>query len=106
MSPAGVEKTVLQCLSENHGLDGTLTRLSGKNLNYLLTRENGSRLVVRIVDDDMPAEVVEMELEAFKYAYSSGLPLKLPKIIKNNLKNIETGINIRINKPESLRLIE
>lgn len=106
MNPADVEKTVLQCLSENYGLDGTLTRLSGENLNYLLTRKNGGQLVVKIVDDDMPAEVVEMEAEALKYAFSSGFHLKLPKIIENKYKNIETGIIIRINSSERLRIIE
>ena len=88
MNPADVEKTILQCLSENYGLDGKLTRLSGENLNYLLTRKNGGQLVVKIVDDDMPAEVVEMEAEALKYAFSSGFHLKLPKIIENKYKNI------------------
>jgi Ser/Thr protein kinase RdoA (MazF antagonist) len=106
MNPADVEKTVLQCLSENYGLDGTLKRLSGENLNYLLTRKNGSHLVVKIVDDDMPAEVVEMESEALKYAFSSGFPLKLPKIVENIHKNIETGIKIRINASERLRVID
>ena len=106
MNPACVEKIVLQCLSENYGLDGTLTRLSGENLNYLLTRKNGGQLVVKIVDDDMPAEVVEMESEALKYAFSSGFPLKLPKIIKNKYKKIETGIRIRKNTSERLRIIE
>ena len=90
MYPKDVEKIVLQCLAENYGLDGTLTRLSGENLNYLLTRINGDRLVVKIVDDDMPAEVVEMESEALKHAASSGFRLKLPEIMENFHKKIET----------------
>src|SRR5210317_1325450 len=102
MYPADVEKTVLECLSENYGLDGTLTRLSGENLNYLLTLKNGDRLVVKIVDDGMPAEVVEMESEALKYAAFSGFRLKLPEIMENLDKKIETGIKIRINSSERL----
>jgi Ser/Thr protein kinase RdoA (MazF antagonist) len=106
MNPADVEKTILQCLSENYGLDGKLTRLSGENLNYLLTSNHGDQLVVKIVDDDMPAEVVEMESEALKYAFSSGFPLKLPKIVENKHEKLETGISLRINTSERLRMIE
>ena len=106
MYPKDVEKIVLQCLAENYGLDGTLTRLSGENLNYLLTRINGDRLVVKIVDDDMPAEVVEMEAEALKYAVLSGFRLKLPEIMENLDKKIETGIKIRINILERLRILQ
>ena len=106
MYPKDVEKIVLQCLAENYGLDGTLTRLSGENLNYLLTRINGDRLVVKIVDDDMPAEVVEMESEALKHAASSGFRLKLPEIMENLDKKIETGIKIRINILERLRILQ
>lgn len=106
MYPADVEKIVLECLLENYGLDGTLTRLSGENLNYLLFLKNGDRLVVKIVDDGMPAEVVEMESEALNYAGFSGFRLKLPKIVENFDRKIETGIKIRINSSERLRVIE
>ena len=106
MYPKDVEKIVLQCLAENYGLDGTLTRLSGENLNYLLTRINGDRLVVKIVDDDMPAEVVEMESEALKHAASSGFRLKLPEIMENFHKKIETGIKIRKNILERLHILK
>jgi Ser/Thr protein kinase RdoA (MazF antagonist) len=106
MYPTDVEITVRQCLSENYGLDGTLTRLSGENLNYLLTLKSGDRLVVKIVDDDMPAEVVEMESAALKHAVSSGFRLKLPEIIENLDRKIETGIIIRTNQSERLRVIE
>ena len=106
MYPKDVEKIVLQCLAENYGLDGTLTRLSGENLNYLLPRINGDRLVVKIVDDDMPAEVVEMESEALKHAASSGFRLKLPEIMENFHKKIEPGIKIRKNSSERLRILQ
>lgn len=60
----------------------------------------------KFVDDDMPAEVVEMESEALKYAVFSGFRLKLPEIVENLAKKIETGIKIRINDSERLRVIE
>lgn len=106
MNSVDVEKSVLQCLAEHYGLEGVLERLSGENLNYLLTLKNGDRFVVKIVDDDMPAEVVEMESEALKYAVSSGFGLKLPGILKNKNKKIETGIYLRKKCFLRLRLIE
>ena len=105
MTAAAVEKTVLQCLSENYGLSGTLKRLSGENLNYLLSLKNGSRFVVKIVDEDMPPAVVEMEFQALKYANSSNFSLQLPKIRENKQENIETGIIIRINAKHRLRVV-
>jgi len=104
MNPSEVEKRVLQCLSEHYGLRGALKRLSGENLNYLLTLESGVRYVVKVVDEDMPSAVVEMESEAMKYAVSVGFPLKLPEIIENYNKNIETGIKIRTKGLNRLRV--
>jgi Ser/Thr protein kinase RdoA (MazF antagonist) len=63
MAPGPIENTVLKCLSDNYGISGSLERLSGENLNYLLTTSEGERFVFKIVDDDMPAEVSEMEFE-------------------------------------------
>jgi Ser/Thr protein kinase RdoA (MazF antagonist) len=99
------EKTVLQCLQDNYLLRGSLERLAGENLNYLLTTEEGSRYVVKIVDEHMPAAVVEMEFAAIEYAVSAGFSVKLPKILPNKFGNIETGINIHINDLYRLRLI-
>ncbi len=90
------ENTVLECLQNDYGLGGDLERLAGENLNYLLTTEEGARYIVKIVDDDMPAGVVEMEFAAIEHAVSAGFAVKLPKIIVNKYGNIETGINIHI----------
>ncbi|MDH3925332.1 MAG: hypothetical protein OET41_12070, partial [Xanthomonadales bacterium] len=60
MNPENREQAILECLKSNYGLVGTLTRLSGENLNYLISGERGPSHVVKIVDDDMPPEVVEM----------------------------------------------
>lgn len=99
------ENTVLECLQNDYGLGGSLERLAGENLNYLLTTEEGARYIVKIVDDDMPAEVVEMEFAAIEHAVSAGFPVKLPKILLNKYGNIETGINIHIKSSYRLRLI-
>lgn len=94
MNTPAVENTVLQCLQDHYDITGTLVRLSGENLNYLLTTNEGDRYVVKIVDDDMPSEVFEMEFEATKYAVLKGFKPELPIIIQNIYKKIKTGINI------------
>ena len=105
MAPGPIEITVLKCLSDNYGISGSLERLSGENLNYLLSTLEGERFVVKIVDDDMPPEVSEMEFEASEYARSAGFTLKLPRIVQNINTNIETGIKIHINSQNRLRLL-
>jgi len=99
------DKVVLRCLAENYGLQGSLERLAGENLNYLLRMENGMRYVVKIVNDDMPVEVVEMEFAAIEHAISAGFAVHLPKIIENRNRKIETGISIHTNEPHRLRII-
>jgi len=100
-----IEKTVLQCLEDAYCLRGSLERLAGENLNYLLSTERGTRYVVKVVDQDMPSEVVELEFAATEYAISAGFAVKLPEIIQNKYGNIETGINLHKNKQNRLRLI-
>jgi len=106
MSLDPIENTVLKCLADNYCLDGNLERLAGENLNYLLTTEKGERYVAKIVGDDMPPEVVAMEFEAIEHAISAGFSLQLPKIVKNQFGNIETGIKIHKYKPQRIRILE
>ncbi len=54
MTNGPIENIVLKCLADSYGISGSLERLSGENLNYLLSTLDGERLVVKIVDDDMP----------------------------------------------------
>lgn len=105
MNTPAIENTVLQCLQEHYEITGTLVRLSGENLNYLLTTVEGDRYVAKIVDDDIPSEVVKMEFEATEYAISKGFEPKLPIIIQNIYRKIETGINIHLNVRQRLILM-
>lgn len=100
-----VEATVLECLAANYRLQGTLERLAGENLNYRLLTGQGETYVIKIVDQDMPPAVVEMEFQAMEYAISAGFGLQLQQIVKNNNKNKETGIKIHTNKQQRLMLI-
>lgn len=105
MTIDAVEATVLECLAANYRLEGTLQRLAGENLNYRLLTGQDETYVVKIVDQDMPPAVVEMEFQAMEYAIKAGFELQLPQIVKNNNKNKETGIEIHTNKPQRLIVI-
>ena len=105
MPPGSIEVSVLECLAESYGINGSLQRLSGENLNYLLSTGEGERYVVKIVDDEMPHEVIEMEFEAQEYAISAGFPLQLPRIMQNIHGKQETGIKIHINSLNRLILM-
>ena len=105
MLPGSIEISVLECLAKRYGINGSLQRLSGENLNYLLSTGKGERYVVKIVDDEIPPEVVEMEFEALEYAVSAGFPLQLPRIIQNNHKKYNTGIKIHNNNKNRLLLM-
>ncbi|MBT8048954.1 MAG: phosphotransferase [Gammaproteobacteria bacterium] len=100
------ELTVLECVQHNYQITGTLIRLSGENLNYLLTTEKGERYVVKIVDDDMPSEVVEMENEAIGFAESAGIGLHFPEIVQNIYGKIKTGIKLPFNGSNQLRICD
>jgi Ser/Thr protein kinase RdoA (MazF antagonist) len=105
MATDAIENRILECLADSYGERGSLIRLSGENLNYVLRTEEGKRYVVKIVDDDMPSEVVEMEFEAIEYAISVGFSVKLPKIIQNKYRKKETRIIIHINSDNRLKII-
>jgi Ser/Thr protein kinase RdoA (MazF antagonist) len=104
MTPTELEQVVLRCLVDGYGIRGELQRLPGENLNYLVYTDGGERYVLKIVDEDMPAAVVEMENQAISHAISAGVALDFPNIIENLNENIETRVNIRTNGVNRARL--
>lgn len=100
------ELRVQECLETFYGIRGSLSRLPGENLNYLVTTAEGEPYVFKIVDDDMPAAVVEMENAVIEHALSVGFPYHLPRIIKNRQGQIETGIKLHDNPANRSRLLE
>ena len=91
------EATILQCLRDHYGIEGSLNRLSGENINYLVTVDDEQRYVLKIVGDDMSSGMIAMEYAAIKHAASHGFGLKMPQIVKNKSNQIDSGINIRNN---------
>ena len=92
-------------IREQYGIAGTLSRLPGENLNYLVTAQDGQCVIAKIAGTDMPEDVVEMEFAALEHAGRAQLGLDLPNIIKNLDGKIETRIGIRINDYKRLRLL-
>ena len=105
LNPGQLEMIVLDSLRENYALEGELSRLGGENLNYLVQTESGERYVYKIVDDDMPPEVVAMEFRAIEHAIASGIRMDFPKIIRNLNGKIETGIHFHRNGRYRSRLL-
>ncbi len=89
------EASILQCLCDHYGIEGSLSRLPGENINYLVTVDDEERYVLKLVDDDMPSEMVAMEYAAIEHAVSHGFGLKLPRIVKNMNNKLISGIYVR-----------
>ena len=98
------ERAILGCLLDHYGIEGSISRLPGENINFLVESTGGDRFIFKIVDDDMPPEIVAMEYELIEHAVSRGLGFKLPRILKNRQGKIETGIKLRTNSLNRARL--
>jgi Ser/Thr protein kinase RdoA (MazF antagonist) len=106
MNESALQEIVLDCLASNYDIENAnLRRLPGENLNFLVTSGPDSRYVCKIVGDDAPREVVELENAAIGYAASNGFGLDLPTIQENKFHNLETCIKLPINSPYRLRLM-
>lgn len=90
------EQAIAEHLFRYYGLQGSLKRLAGQNLNYQVTAPGGERYVFKITVEDAPGGVSEMEFALLEHARNAGLSCNLPGIIKTYNKKNETGINIPI----------
>jgi Ser/Thr protein kinase RdoA (MazF antagonist) len=106
MSDLRLLETITDSLAANYGIEGSLTRLPGENLNFLVTEASGVKHVLKIVDEHMPPAVVEMEYAVMEHAIAAGFKPHLPRIIENIYGNIETQIKLRTNSSNRLRLLE
>ncbi len=95
MTRNGTEQAIAEHLFRYYGLKGTLSRLAGENLNYRVDTETGERFVFKIVGEDEPEGVSEMEYALLEHARNAGFPHELPTIVKTYDKRFETGITIR-----------
>ena len=79
----------MRILADRYGIVATLSRLPGENRNYLVVGNDGSRFVIKVADDNIPSDVVEMEYAALEYAVAAGVEIRLPRIILTRSGQIE-----------------
>jgi Ser/Thr protein kinase RdoA (MazF antagonist) len=99
------EQAILHCLAGAYGIEGTLSRLPGENLNYLLSESSDQRFVVKIVDQDMPPEVIELQSAVIEHALQQDIGFDLPQIYVNQYRNLETYIESDIFSLKRLHVI-
>jgi Ser/Thr protein kinase RdoA (MazF antagonist) len=102
---SSTSEIVLQAMREHYAIEGSLSRLPGENLNYLVQTKTGEKYIAKIAGEEMPAELVDMEQAALQHAVRARLQLLLPQIIVNKFGNYETGINILNKSINRLRLL-
>ena len=74
----------IRCMVEQaYGLSGPteLTRLPGENENFLVHSETAGRFVLKLTDDEYPAELFDLENAVVDAARSVGLGVSLPVVI-------------------------
>ena len=106
MNSKTLEQLAHHCLADCYGLEGRLERLPGENFNFRVTTEEGERYVLKMVDEHMPSDLVELEQSLFEHLDKAGFGLKMPHIIRNSKKKYETRIKIPSNDELRARLIE
>ena len=102
---SGVEEAIGEWIFRYYGLEGSLERLAGENLNYLLTTPEGQRFVFKAVDQASSQESAAMEFELLEHARKAGFPLELPYIVKNYNQEIDSGIELPLNGSYRSRII-
>ncbi|MEE4217031.1 MAG: phosphotransferase [Xanthomonadales bacterium] len=100
-----LEEKTSEVLFRYYGLEGSLFRLGGENLNYRLSTAKGENYVLKIVGDNAPPESADLEFRLLEHARNAGFPIRLPFIIKNYSKQIETRIKLPVLGSRRLRLI-
>lgn len=105
MDKTAVEAAIGEWLFRYYGLEGSLERLGGENLNFLLRTPGGEKYVFKAVPADCAEESAEMECRLLEHARNAGFPLELPFIIKNYNKNIDAGIKLPLNGSYRSRVI-
>lgn len=105
MNSSLFEEKTGEVLFRYYGLEGSLFRLGGENLNYRLTTATGEKYVLKIVGENSTPESADLELKLLEHARNADFPINLPFIIKNYSKQTETRIKLPVLGLHRLRLI-
>jgi Ser/Thr protein kinase RdoA (MazF antagonist) len=104
--PVDFTEKLLRVLDEFYDIGGSLSRLPGENVNFLLNDGNGHKFIVKIVHDELPSELIEMEFAALKHLERAQTGLSLPKINENKNGNYETRFLVPLMSPMRLRVLD
>jgi len=98
MLPKILETRINEFLFVNYGIEGSLRRLGGENLNLLIATEQGERYVLKIVTEESANDSAPAEDRLFQHLKRAGFSRDLPTIIKTYKGNINSGIKIHNNE--------
>jgi Ser/Thr protein kinase RdoA (MazF antagonist) len=102
---SALEAAIGEFIFANYGLKGSLERLGGENLNYLVTTPEGRRQVLKIVDETEAEESAELENRLIEHVRKAGFELGLPAIEKTYRGEIDTRINIPVSGMYRARML-
>jgi len=105
-TPVQIRQKVQRTLREAYAIKGSLERLPGENLNFLVQADDGRRFIAKIAGREVPPEVVAMEFAALRHAVNKGTTLQLPEIVANKHGELETRIKIRMSDYNRLRILK
>ena len=74
-------EAVSALLAVEYDINGQVSRLAGENENYLVETDQGRRFVLKLADDDLTTDLIELEHAAVESFQASSPGIELPRII-------------------------
>ena len=96
---------LLDILSRDYALSGTITPLGGENSNYLVTLADGSRSVLKIAGSAQSGEFLELEHAATEAVATSDIGLAVPRIQPTIRGAIQSSFTDETGREARARLI-
>ena len=82
---------IADLLACEYDLSGKLSHLPGENKNYLIQSESGPRYVLKLANDTVTYEMIDLEYKVVEHLITSGFELDLPRLIKTVSGKIEAN---------------
>ncbi|MEJ8568907.1 phosphotransferase [Elongatibacter sediminis] len=100
-----IDKAVREALDQAYGINATLQRLPGENLNFEVVADDGRCWVAKVAGDQQPPEFTALEHAALQHASRSEIRLGLPHIHENKFGELETVLELCESWSKRLRVI-
>jgi 4-aminobutyrate aminotransferase-like enzyme/Ser/Thr protein kinase RdoA (MazF antagonist) len=79
---------ITKFLGHEYNLTGEISRLPGENFNIQIQTDDGQNYVLKLADENLSQELIELEYLAVEHLYNSGVEVDLPRIIKTRSGSI------------------